>query len=183
MNLSTLRNSIKVLKDPSNPHKQIIEIDDKFSVNPFIAFRPQLSNHSHGNSTSLALYRRLKKKNLLEAFHAKMTEGMLSQHSMYMTAEKSAELDKFPRYFCSLNFVQKNSTFKKKVRPTSNFSAPHPSGSFNLLAINGPRILNSAKKVLLKFFNYATGITVDISTAYRSLYISKLSQSLSRFFG
>ena len=36
--------------------------------------------------------------------------------------------------------------------------------------------------MLLKFFNYATGITVDISTAYRSLYISKLSQSLSRFF-
>ena len=111
-----------------------------------------------------------------------MTEGMLSNHSMYMTEEKTAELDKLPRYFCTLNYVQKNSTSDKKVRPTSNFSAPHISGNFNLLAINGPSILNSAKKVLLKFFNYATGITVDISTAYRSLYISQLSQSLSRFF-
>ena len=61
MNLSTLRNSIKILKDPVNPAKQIIQIDYKFSVNPFIAFRPQLSNHLHGKSTSLALYKRLKK--------------------------------------------------------------------------------------------------------------------------
>ena len=106
----------------------------------------------------------------------------MSQHSLYMTPEKAAELDKLPKYFCSLNFVQKNSTLVKKVRPTSNFSAPHPSGSFNLLAVNGPSILNSAKKVLLKFYNYSTGITVDISTAYRALYISKLSQSSSRFF-
>ena len=123
MNLSTLRNSIKILQDPSNPQKQIIEIDYKFSTNPFIAYRKELSNHSHAKSASLALYRRLKKKNLLEAFHAKMTEGMLSHHSMYMTEEKSAELDKFPRYFCTLNYVQKNSTSEKKVRPTSNFSA------------------------------------------------------------
>ena len=159
--------------------KKIIEIDYKFSANPFIAFRPQLSNISHGKATSLALYKRLKKKNLIGAFHTKMKEGMLSKHSMYMTEEKSDELAKFPRYFCTLNFVQKNSAVNKKVRPTSNFSAPHPSGSFNLLAIKSPSILNSAKKVLLKFFNYATGITVDISTAYRSLYISKLED----FFG
>ena len=107
---------------------------------------------------------------------------MMAGHSMYMTPAKAAELDKLPQYYCSLNFVMKNSALVKKVRPTSNFSAPHPSGSFNLLAVNGPSILNSAKKVLLKFFQYSTAITADILTAYRALHISELSQSLSRFF-
>ena len=87
-----------------------------------------------------------------------------------------------PKYYCSLNFVMKNSTLVKKLRPTSNFSAPHPSGSFNLLAVNGPNIFNSAKRVLLKFFNFSHAITTDISIAYRALHITKLSQSLSRFF-
>ena len=92
MNLLTLRNSIKVLKDSSKPQKQIIEIDYKFSVNPFIAFRPQLSNISHGKATSLALYKRLKKKNILEAFHTKMQEGMMSKHSMaFLLPEFCAE--------------------------------------------------------------------------------------------
>ena len=50
------------------------------------------------------------------------------------------------------------------------------------MAVNGPSILNSAKKVLLKFFQYSTAITADILTAYRALHISELSQSLSRFF-
>ena len=151
-------------------------------MSPFIAFRPQLSNALHGKSTSLALYKRLKKYNLLESFHTKITEGMMAGHSTYMTPAKAAELEKLPQYYCSLNFVMKNSALVKKVRPTSNFSAPHPSGSFNLLAVNGPSILNSAKKVLLKFFQYSTAITADILTAYRALQISELSQSLSRFF-
>ena len=76
----------------------------------------------------------------------------------------------------------KNSSLVKKLRPTSNFSAPHPSGSLNLLTVNGPNLLNSAKRVLLKFYNFAYAITTDISTAYRALHITKLSQSLSRFF-
>ena len=70
----------------------------------------------------------------------------------------------------------------KKIRPTSNFSAPHVSGSFNLLAINGPSIINSSKKILIKFFHFSHGLTVDISKAYRSIWITPKSQSLSRFF-
>merc|ERR1712236_155333 len=103
-------------------------------------------------------------------------------HSMFLTPQKREELEGLPVYFCSLNYVQKNSTVTKKIRPTSNFSAPHNSGSFNLLAINGPNILNSSKRVLIKFFNYAFAIRCDISTAYRSMKITPLSQSLSRFF-
>ena len=181
-NLSILRNSIKLLRDPVDSTKQFIQIDYKFQVSPFIAFRPQLSNHLLGKSTSLALYKRLKKRNLLESFHTKITEGMVAGHSTFMTPSKLAELDNLPKYYCSLNFVMKNSTLVKKLRPTSNFSLPHVSGSFNLLAVNGPNILNSVKRVLLKFFNFSTAITANISTAYRALHISKLSQSLSRFF-
>ena len=106
--------------------KKIIEIDYKFSANPFIAFRPQLSNISHGKATSLALYKRLKKKNLIGAFHTKMKEGMLSKHSMYMTEEKSDELAKFPRYFCTLNFVQKNSAVNKKMRASTYLPSMAP---------------------------------------------------------
>ena len=100
----------------------------------------------------------MKKKNLLDARDAKMSEGMASNHSMYMTKEKAEELEGLPRYYCTLNYVKKNSTAEKKVRPTSNFSAPHVSGSFNLLAINGPSILNSAKTFLtrLGYFNVTT---------------------------
>ena len=78
--------------------------------------------------------------------------------------------------------MHKQSTIIKKIRPTSNFSLPHKSGSFNLLATTGPNILNDSKKVLLKFFNYPFAVTCDISTAYRCMRITPLSQSLSRFF-
>ena len=39
-NLSILRNSIKLLRDPVDSTKQCIQIDYKFQVSPFIAFRP-----------------------------------------------------------------------------------------------------------------------------------------------
>merc|ERR1712215_205762 len=86
-----------------------------------------------GKSTTIALYKRLKKANLLEQFHTKITEGMAAGHSTYITPEKEAELDKLPRYYCSLNYGMKNSSLVKKLRPTPNFSAPHPTGSFYLL--------------------------------------------------
>ena len=101
---------------------------------------------------------------------------------MFLTPAKLAEFEKLPKYYCSLNFTIKNSTLVRKLRPTSNFSAAHKSGSFNLLAVTGPNILNSAKRVLLKFFNFSHSITADISTAYRNLHISTLSQSLSRYY-
>ena len=94
-NLSTLRNKIKLLVDNT---KKILEVDFKFSVLPFIAFRPELSNSNLGRATTVALYKRLKKNNLLEQFHAKMSEGMKAGHRTYMTAEKEAKLDKLPRY-------------------------------------------------------------------------------------
>ena len=107
---------------------------------------------------------------------------MVANHSMYMTKEKEQELQGLPKYYCSLNYVKKNSSEDKKIRPTSNFSAPHVSGSFNLLAINGPIIINSSKKMLIKFFHFSHGLTVDISKAYRSIWLTPKSQSLSRFF-
>ena len=118
-NLSILRNSIKLLVDPKDSTKKILEVDYQFSISPFIAFRPELSNSNLGKATTLALYKRLKKNNLIKEFHDKMTEGIQLGHSTYMTPEKRAELDKLPRYYCSLNYVHKNSSMTKKIRPTS----------------------------------------------------------------
>ena len=58
INLEILRNSIKVLPDPSNPEKRIIEIDYKFSTDPCVAYKKELSNHIHAKAASLALYKR-----------------------------------------------------------------------------------------------------------------------------
>ena len=168
-NLNVLRGAMKVLDDPKDKSKHVIEIDYKFSVSPYVAFRPEVSNINLGKATSIALLKRLQTNGLAQDFHAKMMEGMNAGHSMFLTPQKRAELEGLPVYFCSLNYVQKNSTLTKKIRPTSNFSAPHSSGSFNLLVVNGPNILNSSKRVLIKFYNYGHAITCDISTAYRSI--------------
>ena len=92
-NLSILRDSMEVIKDPVDSTKKRILIDYKFEVSPYIAFRPELSNHLLGKSTSLALHKRLKKLNLLQQFDTKIKEGMQAGHSMFITPDKSAEFD------------------------------------------------------------------------------------------
>ena len=82
-----------------------------------MTFRKELSNHTLAKASRLAFYKRLKKLNLLDAFHDKMMDGMKCNHRMFLTEEKAAELKNELQYFCTLNFVQKNSTIEKKVRP------------------------------------------------------------------
>ena len=117
-NLNVLRDAMKVLDDPKDKSKHVIEVDYQFSISPFVAFRPEVSNINLGKATTIALLKRLQKNGLVQDFHAKMMEGMDAGHSMFLTPEKRSELEGLPRYFCSLNYVQKNSTVTKKIRPT-----------------------------------------------------------------
>ena len=73
-NLNILRNSIKVLDDPNDSSKHVIEVDYQFSISPFIAFRPEISNINLGKATTIALLKRLQKNDLVKEFHAKMME-------------------------------------------------------------------------------------------------------------
>ena len=93
-------------------------------------------------------------------------KGIADDHSKFMTKEDMDKLQNLPSYHCTLNYLHKNSSVEKKIRPTSNFSSPHPSGSLNLHCISG------AKRVL----------TVDITKAYRSMKITDKSKSLSLLF-
>ena len=63
-------------------------IDYQFSTPPETAFKQELSNYVHGKASSIALYKSLKKEDLLEDFHSKILEGMNDNHSMYLTPEK-----------------------------------------------------------------------------------------------
>ena len=112
-NLNVLRAAMKVLDDPKDKSKHVIEIDYQFSVSPYVAFRPEVSNINLGKATTIALLKRLQKNDLVKEFHAKMMEGMQLGHSTFLTPEKRSELEGLPRYFCSLNYVHKNSTVTK----------------------------------------------------------------------
>ena len=85
----------------------MVMIDYQFSTPPETAFKPELSNHVHDKASSIALYKRLKKKGLLEDFHSKILEGMTDNHSMYLTPEKEEELKGLPQYYCSLTLSVK----------------------------------------------------------------------------
>ena len=69
INLQILRDSIQILPDPNNLSKKMVMIDYQFSTSPETAFKPELSNYVHGKASSIALYKRLKKKGILEDFH------------------------------------------------------------------------------------------------------------------
>ena len=56
INLEILRNAIKILPDPSNNEKRIIEIDYQISTDPYAAIKKELSNHVHTKASSLVLY-------------------------------------------------------------------------------------------------------------------------------
>merc|ERR1712055_622513 len=86
-NLNILRNAIRVLVDPENSSKHVIEIDYQFSISPFLAFRPEISNISLGKATSIALLKRLQKNNLVKEFHTRLMEGMQAGHSTFLTPE------------------------------------------------------------------------------------------------
>merc|ERR1712082_222009 len=87
MNLNILRESVRAIVDPKNDQKHVIEIDYKFSLSPFLAFRPEISNSNIAKNTSIALLKRLQKNDLVKEFHTKMTEGMQAGHSIFLNPE------------------------------------------------------------------------------------------------
>ena len=61
-------------------------------------------------------------------------------------AEESQVLQDF-HCFSYLNFQLKDSSSSQKVRPVTNSSSSHPSGSFNSRTCKGPNMLNNLKVI------------------------------------
>lgn len=74
MNLNILRESVRAI------------------VDPFLAFRPEISNSNIAKNTSIALLKRLQKIDLVKEFHTKMNEGMEAGHSMFLNPVTSPPL-------------------------------------------------------------------------------------------
>ena len=74
-----------------------------------------------------------------------------------------------PHCFSFLNYTEKESSSTQKIRPVTNSSSPHPSGSINHRLVIGPNLNNSLRKFFMTFRINPYVALADLTRCYRSM--------------
>ena len=94
-------------------------------------YRPGLSNGGQMLGQSKALFRKLKKAGLTEAFQEQMDKSVREGHMEILSKEEAAAALSGPHCFSGINFQCKASSKTQKLRVVTNSSSFHSSGSLN----------------------------------------------------
>ena len=132
-------------------------------------FKPELSNYAAALQTSKSLFKKLHSKGLAAQFHAEIVKGIEDDHLELLSPEQTKiELTK-PHSFSFLNYTQKVSAKGHSIRPVSNSSANHPSGSANSWLPKGSAILGDLVSIFESFRLFSWVLISDIKRCYRSI--------------
>ena len=132
-------------------------------------FKPELSNYAAALQTSKNLFKKLHSKGLAAQFHEEIMKGIKDDHLELLSPEQTKiELTK-PHSFSFLNFTQKMSAKGHSIRPVSNTSSNHPSGSANSWLPRGSAILGDLVSIFESFRLFSWVLISDISRCYRSI--------------
>ena len=132
-------------------------------------FRPELSNYNAALQTSKSLFKKLHNKGLAAQFHAEIIKGIEDDHFELLTPEQTKiELTK-PHAFSFLNYTQKISAKGHSIRPVSNTSASHTSGSCNSWLPKGSAVLGDLVTIFESFRLSPWVLISDIRRCYRSI--------------
>ena len=82
-------------------------------------------------TTTKTLFRKLNSKGLASAFHDEIEKGVADGHLKMLSGLETEAIMKQSHCFSFLNYTQKIAAKGHKIRPVSNSSANHPSGSAN----------------------------------------------------
>ena len=74
--------------------------------------------------------------------------------------------------YAFLNYSEKSSSTSQKIRPVSNTSAPHVSGSVNSKLPRGPNMIGNIRSIFQGFRIPRYVFVADLARAYRSVWTS-----------
>ena len=138
-------------------------------------YRPHLSNFEAAKTTTKKLFRKLNKINKVQEFHDEILKSIDQNHIRILTDSEAKQALASSHCFSFLNFVQKQGSSSQKIRPVTNSSSHHQSGSINAHLPIGPNLLGSLKAVFERWRLKAHVIVSDLSRCYRSIYTTHRS--------
>jgi hypothetical protein len=141
---------------------------------PFIGdlptlYSPEKSNYKGAISTTRSLFRRLHRIGKAKDFDDEIQKSIAESHMRILTKVEEAQVLSDFHCFSFLNFQLKDASASQKVRPVTNSSSSHPSGSFNSRTCKGPNMLNNLK-VIFENFRLKRWVAVsDLKRCYRCM--------------
>ena len=106
-------------------------VDYPFSCDFNDLFHPSKSNKLGAERTTRALFRKLHKVGKHEAFHAEILKSIADGRMRFLNTSEAKDILLQPHCFSFLNYTEKISSESQKIRPVSNSSSSHQSGSIN----------------------------------------------------
>ena len=148
--LELIKNCISVKEDPVT-HQLFVEASYPFIGDIENLYSSDKSNFGGAVSTTRALFKKLHKVGRAQDFHAEIVKSINEGHMKLLSKTEGEEMMKSFHCFSFLNYQLKDSSSSQKVRPVTNSSSNHISGSVNARTPRGPNLLNNLRTVWENF--------------------------------
>ena len=173
--LEAIRGCVEVTVDPLNPEKEIILASYPFIGDLKTLYAPEKSNMAGAISTTRTLFRRLHKLGKAEQFNDEIQKSIKENHMKILSPEERKTVLAGFHCFSYLNFQIKEGSTSHKIRPVSNSSSSHASGSSNSRCPRGPNMLSNLRVVFENWRLQKKVMVSDLSRCYRCMYTSHTS--------
>ena len=139
--MEAIRGCVEVRPDPLNPQKEIILASYPFIGDIETLYSADKSNYAGAVNTTRTLFKRLHKVGKADEFDQEIQKSINEGHMRILSQqEKDTVLAGF-HCFSFLNFQLKESSTSHRIRPVTNSSSSHVSGSSNSRCPRGPNML------------------------------------------
>ena len=150
---------------------------------PFIGDIAEMSSAEKSNfkgavATTRALFKKLHKVGQAEAFHAEIQRSIDEGHMRLLYKSEEVEILKDFHCFSFLNYQLKDASSSQKVRPVTNSSSNHPSGSVNSRTPRGPNMLNNLKTIWENFHLNKYVAISDLKRCYRCMRTDHITNKM-----
>ena len=171
-----IKNSLTYVPPESEDQDGFMLFDYPFIGGEFeYLFRPELSNLQGAKRTTRTLFNKLRKIDKIKEFDEEMKKSITCGHLKVLTYEEKENVLSHAHNFSFLNFVIKESSSSQRIRPVTNSSSHHTSGSINSHLPVGPNLISSIKTVYEKFRINTHVVVGDLSRCYRSIHTTERS--------
>ena len=168
--IQLMTRNLWVQSDPLNPLSSIIKVHYPLDAPIEDLFPPSKSNATGLKKATISLYKKLKKKNLLDEFDEQIRKSIRESHIEILTPEQTAEVLAQPHNFAGINFQLKPSSKSHGVRVVTNSSTWHPNGSLNSHCPRGANLIGPIKSIFTAFRLGQECLLLDLSRAYRTIH-------------
>ena len=133
-------------------------------------YHQDLSNRYSALAKRKSLFKKLHKLDLATDFDAEIRKSLDEKHIRFLSKEEEKEFLQSWHCFAGLTYSIKASSSTQKIRPCTDSSLAHKSGSLNSKLPLGINKLNDMRAILTKFRLNPHAIAADLHRAYRSMF-------------